>query len=562
MIRHRYTLEHIVKECREEIIGTFISDCFTQEKNILMFECTAGKHVIWLECSVDAQYGAVFLKKDFARARRNSMDFFPQLIGQQIKDITLHPTDRIITVRTNNYLLHILCFSGGSGNILLFDAQADYIDSFKPKYLTPEKLQSISDVLNGLDTRHIHIKSSTSKQELTEYLQERLPHNISCTNLKLELLQAIPELGKFYIESIISEYKKTINKTQTIEFEALSEVIIQFYELCSHCKEFLCLFNGKEYIFSLINTNSNVSIAYQSSSISECIRRTVSFRKRELRRTELFHRLNTTVEQKMKKLRRTIDLLENEEISQERLHHYKLWAEILISLPNGKIKSVENNYQTKDWDNNDITIPVSKEKTLIENAERYYEKIRNAQQSSRIRKQRLPKYKKNYEVLSGYHETLSQSPTIEQLEKISQLLSVPVKKTMDSAKDTSSKFRVFLLEEGFTLFVGKSAANNDELTMKFAKQNDIWFHARGVSGSHAILKITGKDKPTKKVLEQAAEISAYYSSARNASYTPVAYTERKYVRKPKGANPGAVTIEREKVLMVTPKLPKGAENEE
>ncbi len=76
MIRHRYTLEHIVKECKEEITGTFISDCFTQEKNILMLECTAGRHEMWLECSVDAKDGAVFLKKDFARAKRNSMDFF------------------------------------------------------------------------------------------------------------------------------------------------------------------------------------------------------------------------------------------------------------------------------------------------------------------------------------------------------------------------------------------------------------------------------------------------------------------------------------------------------
>ena len=58
---------------------------------------------------------------------------------------------------------------------------------------------------------------------------------------------------------------------------------------------------------------------------------------------------------------------------------------------------------------------------------------------------------------------------------------------------TASKYREFPLEEGFMLYVGKSAANNDELTMKFAKQNDIWLHARGVSGSHAVIRVTGKN---------------------------------------------------------------------
>jgi len=114
---------------------------------------------------------------------------------------------------------------------------------------------------------------------------------------------------------------------------------------------------------------------------------------------------------------------------------------------------------------------------------------------------------------------------------------------------------VFRLDDVYTLYVGKSAANNDELTMRFAKQNDWWFHARGVSGSHAILRGGGSEKPPKQILEQAAAIAAYYSHARNASYTPVVYTQRKYVRKPKGANVGAVTLERETVIMVRPSIP-------
>ena len=62
MIRHHYTLEHLVRECRRELVGLYISDCFTQEKNILMIECSAEKHEIWLECSLDTDNGSFFVK--------------------------------------------------------------------------------------------------------------------------------------------------------------------------------------------------------------------------------------------------------------------------------------------------------------------------------------------------------------------------------------------------------------------------------------------------------------------------------------------------------------------
>ncbi|MFZ9814843.1 MAG: fibronectin-binding domain-containing protein, partial [Candidatus Kapaibacteriota bacterium] len=78
----------------------------------------------------------------------------------------------------------------------------------------------------------------------------------------------------------------------------------------------------------------------------------------------------------------------------------------------------------------------------------------------------------------------------------------------------------------------------------------------GVSGSHAILR-GPKDIP-KKILEEAAGITAYYSQSRKGSFVPVAYALKKYIRKPKGAGPGSVLMEREEVILVEPKLPKGS----
>ena len=106
------------------------------------------------------------------------------------------------------------------------------------------------------------------------------------------------------------------------------------------------------------------------------------------------------------------------------------------------------------------------------------------------------------------------------------------------------------------MWVGKSSANNDLLTTKYAKPNDLWFHARGASGSHTVLKISGRSEPPpKEAIRQAAGIAAYYSKMRNAANVPVAYCERKYVRKPKHVPEGTVHLEREEIIFVQPRLP-------
>lgn len=117
-------------------------------------------------------------------------------------------------------------------------------------------------------------------------------------------------------------------------------------------------------------------------------------------------------------------------------------------------------------------------------------------------------------------------------------------------------FRVFRVAGDFEVWTGKSSANNDLLTMKYAKPNDLWFHARGASGSHVVLKTGGsKDTVPKEAILQAASIAAYYSKMKTSKLVPVAMTDRKYVRKRKGDPPGTVILSREKVIMVEPKLP-------
>ena len=145
------------------------------------------------------------------------------------------------------------------------------------------------------------------------------------------------------------------------------------------------------------------------------------------------------------------------------------------------------------------------------------------------------------------------------LEKIEQSTSISelrefVKKNKDNVKTKNTPFKEFHID-GFTVLVGNNAKQNDLLTLKFAKKEDLFFHAKDVSGSHVILKqISGRAIPS-YTLEKTAAIAAYYSKRKTDSLCPVGYTQKKYVRKPKGSAPGLVIVEREKVLLVKPELP-------
>jgi len=117
--------------------------------------------------------------------------------------------------------------------------------------------------------------------------------------------------------------------------------------------------------------------------------------------------------------------------------------------------------------------------------------------------------------------------------------------------------RRYLLPGGWVVLVGRTNTENDKLSHKAARQRDLWFHARGVSGSHVVLQRgSHKDNPSREVLHLTAAIAAFYSKAKTSGMVPVMYTEKRYVRKPRKAPPGLAVCIREKVLMVEPSLPK------
>jgi predicted ribosome quality control (RQC) complex YloA/Tae2 family protein len=124
-------------------------------------------------------------------------------------------------------------------------------------------------------------------------------------------------------------------------------------------------------------------------------------------------------------------------------------------------------------------------------------------------------------------------------------------------ENAASPFRLFHLDSGADIYVGKNARSNIELTFSFANPHDYFFHARGYQGSHVILRARTKkgQKAAKKDIETAAAIAAFYSKAKKQKRVPVSYTQRKYLKKNKKGKPGAVILMREEVVFVDPILP-------
>jgi predicted ribosome quality control (RQC) complex YloA/Tae2 family protein len=111
-------------------------------------------------------------------------------------------------------------------------------------------------------------------------------------------------------------------------------------------------------------------------------------------------------------------------------------------------------------------------------------------------------------------------------------------------------YRTFRSLSGVPLLVGRGAEQNDALTLRVARGNDLWLHARGLAGAHVVARLERGKAPDQDTLLDAAHLAVHFSDARGQPQADVAYTRAKHVRKPRGAAPGAVTYSQERVILL------------
>lgn len=229
----------------------------------------------------------------------------------------------------------------------------------------------------------------------------------------------------------------------------------------------------------------------------------------------------------------------------EKREKYKVWGELIhtygYGVPEGARSMQALNYYT----NEEITIPLDSTLTAQENAKRYFDKYGKLKRTFEAVTKLLEETRNEIEHLESIQTALDMALTEEDLAPVREELVeygyIRRKSGRNSGKKPklSSRPYHYLSSDGFDIYVGKNNFQNDELTFQFASGNDWWFHAKGVPGSHVILKSEGRELPD-RAFEEAGRLAAYYSKNRGGDKVEIDYVEKKHVKKPGGGKPGFV----------------------
>jgi predicted ribosome quality control (RQC) complex YloA/Tae2 family protein len=536
MIRHYYTLAKIVEEL-QFLKGLQLTECFTQERNSLVLTFSDIVQEYYLQYSGDTRLGGIYLRHAFMRARKNTIDLFQPIIGNNPREIILLPNERIIKMVFNGFELYFFIFGGSKSNVILTDNEQIIVDSFKNKK-----------------------KLVTEKFLLPENHLKKIGEFSPDTKIVKALADCDALLGKYYAEELCLRMNIQVDEELTTTKLNLAEIERLAYELKDEClqsEQFYLLRDEKcGLLFSLIPFKAYPDTFKSFQYVNEAVFQKVKLSYGQRKFDDVYNKYLSGLSKMKERLERSIAHLGENEKRNERVEKYKQWADALSTLSNSKIRAGAS-IEVILWDESKVAVPLNPKHTIRENCELYYQKIKDAKEADKIRELKLPKLKGRLKAIEETLEQLKDNHSIKDLEIYEKNNLKILKNIMEDEKqEQAEKFKKFELEDDYIIYVGKSAANNDELTMHFAKPNDIWLHARGTGGSHTVLRMKGKEeKPPKLILQKAAEIAAYYSQARKGKFVPVAYTYKKYVHKPKGANPGSVVISKEQVLMVEPKIP-------
>lgn len=201
-----------------------------------------------------------------------------------------------------------------------------------------------------------------------------------------------------------------------------------------------------------------------------------------------------------------------------------------------------------------VTIELDSRLTPPQNAQKYYQAYKKACTAEKILTEQIAKGREELAYLDSVLDILSRAETENDLEQLRIELAEQGYLRLLRRKGKPPKSQppmVFTASDGTRILVGRNNRQNDQLTLKTANKNDIWLHTQNIPGSHVILETGGKE-PSQQVLEEAAQLAAYHSKARDSAQVPVDYCLVRYVKKPVGAKPGMVIFSNQHTLYVTP----------
>ena len=508
MHNNYHFLKVLSKQLREELIGYKIGEVFSQSKNELIISFYQREKQAFLKAHLSPEFCCLSFPETFKRARRNSVDLFQEVIDRNVDEIVQIENDRSFFIEIEGDYRMLFKMHGNRSNIILLHKQKA-TELFKSNLKQDKNIQ--------IDSLKKTVVLNAKELEKHEGDYKKL----------------VPTLGKAF-----QPYFKTKNYSQV----ALSDQFQILKELLDYLQDphfYLHFDSAGLPQLSLVRLDEN-DVRYDSPKkiLNEFFSSYIS---------------NTTLQKGKSKLRNSINLqikkidayIKNTTDKLHRLQHTASYQHVgdLIMANLHEIKPFISECLLIDFYTQEkIKVALKKNLSPQANAENYYRKAKKQKIELETLSTNIEAKKRQKKDLMDELAALELSKDLKRFQKESKVLT----------KAISAPYRMVAIM-GHEVLIGKNAAKNELLTFKIAKKDDLFLHAKDAAGSHVIVRKKGNQNFPKLVIEQAASIAAFYSKNKNESLCSVLYTPKKYVRKAKGAPPGSVIVEKEKVILAKPK---------
>lgn len=520
-----YELIYLKTELKNKLSNCVIEQAITPFKNLLELYMKGEEESSRLIFSCSSGNTALFIDTYRSAKKSNKLLFFESVYGIPVKDVILAENDRLLALEfVDNRKLWFKMFSNKANALLVKDGiieegfkDFDEVGKDEPK---PKKIIFSVEGITG----------KTPKEILT--ISNPLFPRVEIE----ELIQANELVGKSMSEIL------TFSKEVSTQIE--------------NAPEFRRLKGGGTTLVSedFLPTETNQFF----NSVNDLIAYRFKNYAHNQRLSQLKSSFTKSISRQLKRLESVLGNLAKANKGVEKSKLYEKYGHLLMA--NAHLKNPESpKMNVKDLyeDENEITIDVNPKLTIAENAEHYYSRSSNSLASYSEAIKRIPELEKRKLRLNRMRLELSEIESLREIEDWKKKFKRELENLgLGTSKTRENSLPFHNLEiKGYKIWIGKNAKSNDKL-VQLSHKEDVWMHARGVPGSHLIIRMANnKNMPPKDIIEEAASYAAFNSKAKGSNLVPVIFTKRKFVRKPKGSAPGAVLVQKEEVELVTPRKP-------
>lgn len=565
-----FTLYALREELKRELMDASLQKIVQSEKEelTLTFKTRNGKRMLYLSASPSLPM--LRFTEETKPAPMNAPTFCmllrKHLQGGRVSRIEQPSLERILrfTFEHRNdmgdteFPSLIIELMGKHSNIILVNEKDEILDSIKR---VPSHMSSVREVLptrpyfipvgeekrNPLETvRGTFLSLLQGEQSLSDFLMK----NFSGFSHRMasEVIYRSSLMQERSASSLSDEEKETLAS-------AFFEVIGEFQ---TNPRPLLYRENSLPYDLSSIELQSLSDLeSEEEDSFSTLLEAFYEEKARANRKKSSSSDLKRFLQTNYERCMRKLNLQEKQMKDTENRDKLRLMGELLTAwaytLPEGESKAEVENY----YDGSRMTIPLKKEESILENANRYFRQYEKKKRTYEALTEQLKESREEAEYLSSVLLNLDLAETEEELKGIREELisSGYLRRSRDRKEKAPKKLppRRFLTASGLEILVGRNNLQNEEISFRLSSSDDWWFHASSMPGSHVILK-TGGREPEDGDFEAAGEVAAYFSSGREQTKVEIDYVKRRELRKVNQSKPGFVIYHTHYSLIARPTL--------